>query len=142
MHFLSNFKVKNFSNSLGSAVFVKRSEKRGAWSGGIGKILHKQRESTTDDEEPAFKSVNVDKKLREEKPKAKNSSGWSVVTGPLWRRNFEYHKATKTVRCKICGVTARGLHPSNLKVHLNAKHTLVAQRMNASIKKFADSDDQ
>jgi hypothetical protein len=122
---------------------VKRPEKRGAWSGGISRVLQKQREPDTE-EEPAFKVVSLDKigqANKEPPPKPKNLSGWEDVTGPLWRQNFEYHAGTNIVRCKICGVTARGLYFSNLKVHLNAKHTAIAECMNASIKKFADADD-
>lgn len=117
---------------------MKRPEKRGAWSGGIHKVLQKQREPDTD-EEPAFKLVSMDKIGKSETEKPKNPSGWEDVTGPLWRQNFEYHSTTNIVRCKICGVTARGLYFSNLKVHLNAKHTAIAECMNASIKKYAES---
>lgn len=105
--------------------------------------MQRQREPDTGDE-PEFKVFSLDKLGKANKdaqPKPKNPSGWEDVTGPLWRQNFEYHEATNIVRCKICGVTARGLYFSNLKVHLNAKHTVIAECMNASIKKFADPED-
>lgn len=99
---------------------MKKQESRGAWSGGIKKVLQMQREP------------------QPEVPVIKNESGWEDVQGPMWRQNFEYNDETKITRCKICGVTTRGMYYSNMKVHLNAKHTDIALCMNASIKKYVE----